>query len=87
LYVKATSAITGLRLSDISLLIIIVAGFPAANVISVGLSAEFLVVLITLLSAMFLSLVKVALANKDAIAYAKPSILLHLNTIVFLNLD
>jgi hypothetical protein len=85
--VKTISAITGPRLLGTGLLIIIVVGFPAADVISVGLGVRFLVMLIILLSAMFLSLVKVTFVGGEAIACTKPLILLRLDAVVFLNPD
>jgi hypothetical protein len=87
LHVKAVSAIIRPRLSGTGLLVVIIAGFPAADVIGAGLGAGFLIVLIALLSAMFLSLVKVALTGRDTTAYTEPLIPLHLNTTVFLDLD
>jgi hypothetical protein len=86
-YVKAVLAITGPRLLSTGLLIIMVAGFLAADVISTGLGVRFSVVLIALSSAMFLLLVEVAFAGGEATACAEPLILLCLNATVFLNLD
>jgi hypothetical protein len=84
LHIKAVLVITGPRLLGIKLLIIIVAGFPAADVISTKSGIRFLIVLIILLSAMFLSLIKVAFAGKDTTVCVKPLILLCLNITVFL---
>jgi hypothetical protein len=86
-HVKTTLTITRPRLSGTRLLIVIITGFPAINIISTRLDTRFLVVLITLLSTMFLSLIKVTLISEDTTAYTKPLIPLHLNTTVFLNLD
>jgi hypothetical protein len=84
-YVKAVLAIIGPRLLDTGLLVVIMAGFLAVDVISVRLGMGFLVMLMALLSAMFLSLVKVTLIGEDTIVYTEPLILLCLNAAVFLN--
>jgi hypothetical protein len=84
LYVKAVLAITGPGLSGTGLLIIIITGFSAADVIGTGSGTGFLVVLITLSSVIFLSLVKVALADEDVTACTEPLILLRLDAAVFL---
>jgi hypothetical protein len=86
-HVKTVSAITRPRLSGTGLLVIIVVGFPAANVISIGSGVGFSVVLITLLNVMFLLLIKVTFVGGDTTAYTKPLILLRLNTAVFLDLN
>jgi hypothetical protein len=86
-HIKTASAITRPRLSGTGLLVVIIAGFSAADVINTGSGAGFLVVLIALSNAIFLSLIKVAFTGKEAIACAKPLILLRLNTAVFLDLD
>jgi hypothetical protein len=86
-HMKTTSAIRGPGLSGIGLLVVIIAGFPAAKVISIGLGARFLVVLIILLNTVFLLLVKVTFIDKKAITRAKPLIPLLLNIIVFLGLN
>jgi hypothetical protein len=86
-HVKAASAITGPGLSSTGLLVVVMAGFPAADVIGAGSGAGSSVVLMALSSAMFPSLVEVALAGGDATARAGPSIPLRLDTAVFLDID
>jgi hypothetical protein len=83
-HVKAASAITGPGLSGTGLSVVVVAGFPAADVMGAGSGAGFSVVLMALSSAMFPSLVEVALADGDATARAEPSIPLRLDAAVFL---
>jgi hypothetical protein len=86
-HVKAASAITRPGLLSTRLSVVVVAGFPAADVIGAGSGAGSLVVLMALSSAMFLSLVKVALVGGDATACAEPLIPLRLDAAVFLNID
>jgi hypothetical protein len=71
-------AIIGLRLLSIRVLVIIVLGFLSASVISAGLRAGFSIILIILLDVIFLSLIKLVLAGRDAAACAKLLILLFL---------
>jgi hypothetical protein len=86
-HVKAASAIIGPELSGTGLLVVVVAGFPAADVIGAGSGAGFSVVLMALSSATFPSLVEVALVGGDATARAEPSIPLRLDIAVFLDID
>jgi hypothetical protein len=71
------------RLLSIEVLVMTVLRFSSVGVIDRELGAEFLIMLIILLGAMFLLLVELALTGGDAAACAKPSILLFLGRIVF----